>query len=194
MQNQAFWRKSKPCFPLRERGAFAESVQVTARLLTTPLRVFLGASIAAVAVAFLVSRWPQPLPAVLEALQVGDVEHEERVALLQRIFAAANESVPGADVALIRAMAAIALDDEAGYRKLCGGRALPFAAAPSPEQVQQASLGDPVLGALLRAMVRESVADRDGARDAYSQVERSSFLFRMPLAQRLAAEGRERIR
>ncbi len=169
-------------------------MQVTARLLSTPLRVFLGGSVLVVLSAWVVAHWPVSPAEAVVALRDGDLEHDERIALLQRIFAAANDQLPGDDPALLRAMAAIALEDEAGYRKWSGGKALPFATAPAAERIEQASLGDPVLGALLRAMVRESVADRDGARLAYSQVERSSMLFRMPLAQRLAAEGRERIR
>jgi hypothetical protein len=167
---------------------------VTAGLLTTPLRVFLSGSILAVVGAWVVAHWPISPAAAVVALRDGDLERDERLALLQCIFAAANDQLPGNDPGLLRAMAAIALEDEPGYRKWCGGRPLPFVAAPAADRIEEVALGDPVLGALLRAMVRESVADRDGARLAYSQVERSSMLFRMPLAQRLAAEGRERIR
>ena len=57
----------------------------------------------------------------------------------------------------------------------------------------RAALGDPVLAALLAAMLAEVRGDSDVA-ERYAQVQASSRLFHMDLAGRLAQAGASRVR
>jgi len=88
-------------------------------------------------------------------------------------------------------MAAVALGDEAAYRRLCGARPLPFAAPPPPATLQRAALGDPVLRALLLAMAAEAAGDPQ--RLLYERAAQSGTLFGMQFARRLAEEGLQRM-
>jgi hypothetical protein len=87
----------------------------------------------------------------------------------------------------------VALGDEAAYRRLCGARPLPFAAAPPPPSLQRAALGDPVLRALLAAMAAEASGDPQKARLLYEHAGQSSLLFGMQFARRLAEEALQRV-
>jgi hypothetical protein len=110
------------------------------------------------------------------------------LAIVLRGDGGADAAAPG----LAAAMAAVALGDEAAYRRLCGARPLPFAAAPPRPSLQRAALGDPVLAALLAAMAAEAGGDPQ-ARLRYERAEQSSTLFGMQFARRLAAAALQRL-
>jgi hypothetical protein len=161
------------------------------RVWTRPLLIFLAVVAAVVLRGLVESHGPWSAGDVLQRLADGDLEGEERQALLRRVEAAA-QGQEERGLRLAGAMAAVALGDEEAWvrhvRALGGG--LPV----RPDDVgflDAAALGDPVLGALLQAMLAEARGEPDAAA-RYAQVEASSRLFHMPFARRLAAAGRER--
>jgi hypothetical protein len=170
-----------------------ETIGVIESRLTGKLRVFLGAVFLVFFGSLAVRCWPTSCAAAVARLCDGDLEHSARLSLLQQVCAEPNEASGADSRQLARVMAAIALNVDLPFRKACGAeRHWPFALLPNAAILDTAALGDPVLKALLAAMVSESRGDLAAAQAGYEQVVRSSYLFRMPLAQQLAAAGKER--
>ena len=166
------------------------------RVWTRALLVFLAGCAAVVAGAIAVHSWPVTPAAALATLRDNDVEARERRALLQVLVATAAGRDEPAALRLGRAMAAVALEQEAAYRafaEAAGQRNPVRAGEASAELLASAALGDPVLAALLAAMAAEAAGRADDAATGYRQVAASSRLFHMALAGRLAAEGLHRV-
>ena len=165
------------------------------RVLTRPLLWFL-ALVAGLLLRGLDDRLgPCSATEVLQALADGDLEGAQRRELLAAVEAMARVS-RDRGMRLCGAMAAVALDDEAGYAArtaALGSGPMPVQADDAGPALDRASLGDPVLAALLQAMLAEASGDPSAA-ERYAQVEASSRLFHMPLARRLAKAGRERLK
>lgn len=161
------------------------------RVWTVPLL----AAMAAVLLLFGWAAWlrwrPVPFAELVETLRCGDVEHDERVALLRRLVALDPVADPA--VALCRVTAAIALDDEPALRAARGPAGTPVLGADDTRFLDLAGLGDPVLTPLLSAMAAELAGDAAAARTRYGQVAASSRLFGMELAGRLCQEGLARL-
>ena len=155
------------------------------------LAAFLGVCALAVVASVASRLWPVGVADAVVRLADGDLERSEREAMLAIVLRGDG----GADAAapdLAAAMAAVALGDEAAYRRLCGARPLPFAAPPPPPGLLRAALGDRVLIALLFAMAAEAAGDPH-ARALYERAAQSSALFGMQFAHRLAEEGLQRL-
>ncbi|MGE3173894.1 MAG: hypothetical protein AB7O97_14815 [Planctomycetota bacterium] len=163
-----------------------------------PDRVWTASLLAAVAAVLLLFGWaawlrwrPVPFAELLQTLRDGDVEHDERVALLRRLIAMDPVTDPAAP--LCRVTAAIALDDEPALRAARGPAGTPVLGVADAPFLAQAGLGDPVLTPLLLAMAAELDGDDEAARARYGQVAASSRLFGMGLAGRLCQEGLARL-
>jgi hypothetical protein len=128
-----------------------------------------------------------------QRLADGDCERSERLQLLRAVQTLAAGSTDRATM-LLAAMASVALEDAPAYANwelLLGGA--PPLQPDDAGLLAAAALGDPVLAALLAAMMAERTRAPDAAY-RYGQVEASSRLFEMALAGRLAADGRLRVR
>ena len=165
------------------------------RLFTTPLVVFLSV-VGAILLVGLAGRYgPQSPEELVARLQMGDLEGPERRAALQQLLTA--EADREALVRHYQIMAAVALEDGQALQRLLPDGGLPAWAEQVSEldnsSLSRVSLGDSVLAALLGALLAEVGGGGDAAR-RYAQVEASSRLFHMDLAQELAGEGLARVR
>lgn len=97
---------------------------------------------------------------------------------------------------VLAAMAAVALNDRdawaAATRAL--GPPAPERLPPEPGGIAEASLGEPALEQLLRAMAAEEAGRRDAARGLYGRAAAAADLWDMPLAADLARSGLARVR
>ena len=164
-----------------------------APVFSRPLLCFL-ALVAAILLRGLNDRCgPVTLRIATQRLADGDCERSERLQLLRAVQRLAAGSTDRATM-LKAAMAAVALEDAPGYANweaLLGGA--PPLQPDDAGFLAAAALGDPVLAALLAAMLAERTRAPDAA-DRYGQVEASCRLFGLALAGRLAADGRQRVR
>lgn len=163
------------------------------RVFTVPLICFLTVVGAVLADAAVQRLWPPSLAEVHRLLADGDLEHAERVGMLERLRAAGGASSATRGDRLAGAMAAVGLEDETGYLALAGA-AVPPVQPADVEFLDTAAFGDPVLRPLMQAMLAEAGGHRDDARRRYEQVAASTRLFGMDLAHRLAEAGAVRLR
>lgn len=165
------------------------------RLFTPPLVAFLVIVGAVLAVALAARIGQASVDSVVMRLSVGDLDGQERRQLLQQLLQA--EQDPQEGVRHYRIMAAVALEDRAALRRLLLSGGSPGwarqVAALDENRVARISLGDPVLAALLAAMLAEARGQADAAQ-RYRQVQASSILFHMELAHELAGAGLARLR
>lgn len=165
------------------------------RLFTPSLTVFLAVVGVVLALAGFARLGQGSLETAVTRLSVGDLEREERRQLLEQVLT--SERGQGDPVRSYRIMAAVALGDRQALRQALPAGGLPGwaeqVAAFDDGQLSRISLGDPVLEALLAALLAEARGQEDAA-NRYSQVQASSSLFHMNLAQELAGEGLARLR
>lgn len=161
------------------------------RVFTLPLSLFLVLVAAVLGYAAVRALARPDLPAALRQLADGDCERQERLALVRLVLVDGLASADRAD-RLPAAMAAVLLDRRADYDRCLGGDELPLQPADA-ERLPDASLGEPVLRALLAAMLAERAGDAAAARDGYRRVLRQCKQWNLPLAAQLAGERLQRL-
>lgn len=130
-----------------------------------------------------------------QRLRDGDCERAERLALLRQVRAVDSSADRAA--LLAGAMAAVALEDDEGFRTLAGRLASGVAGPLVPADASllpDAALGEPALLLLLQGMVAESAGRRDEAAERYAQAVAGAPLWGLQLAHRLASDGLARLR
>lgn len=156
--------------------------------------------VAALAAGLTLRLWPRSFDSALLELVDGDADAGERVACLRQLrdtgFARMRAGDRGAGV--LAAMAAVALEDEAGYRQIVGFAAAATGSAWSPgaagEALDAVGLDNASFGvAHLRSLLLGQRAARlgePGAATHFAQAARAARLAGAPLAARLADEAR----
>lgn len=128
----------------------------------------------------------------------GDLEHDERLALLARLCATADGSRPAE--AMAAALAEVAREDLPAFyrRRGCAAGELPLRPADvatfDAATCDTASFGDDVLHRLLLAFCAEARGEGDSAKARYAEVQQSARLYRMAAAGELCAQGLSRLR
>ena len=132
----------------------------------------------------------------LDQVLDGDLDQEDRLDALKLLRDLGLDGVEGDDGALlVAAMAAVLLGDGRTYDR-AAERLPPLLVdvSVSEADLDRASLGEPSLRSLLAGLMAESEGDAEEARRLYTQAELSARLWKLPLAEWLAAEALLRLR
>ncbi len=160
-------------------------------VLTPALMVFLCVVAALVGSGLWMREWSPGLGRAIELLADGDLDGEERAAMLARTVALAR-SAPGLRERWAGLLAAVALEDRVAFSAARAQLPGDPPAVPEGAERQFLDLGDPLLANVLAAFVAEAAGDRAGAKVHWQQVAAQARLARRPFAGELAAAGVQR--
>lgn len=160
-------------------------------VLTPALVVFLCFVAALVGSGLWTREWSPGLGRAIELLADGDLDGEERSAMLARTVDLAR-SAPGLRERWAGLLAAVALEDRNAFTAARAQLPGDPPAVPIAAERELLDLGDPLLANVLAAFAAEAAGDRTGAQRHWQQVAAQARLARRPFAGELAAAGVQR--